>query len=134
MAVTRTSLPTSISGGRTILYDSDADDTAETDVMGGATKVNIIVVDNSANAAQAEYLKIWDAKGPTVGTTAPDFIFLIPAAQVCIFEFEEEDSTGTISEYVTFATALSYACVTTAGTAGTTSPTSDVKVWVVIAD
>ena len=133
MAVTRTSLPTSISGGRTILYDSDADDTAETDVMGGATKVNVMVIDNTSNAA-ISYLKLWDAKGPTVGTTAPDFIFQLPASQVVLLEFEEEDSTGTISEYVTFATALSWACVTAGGTAGTTSPTSDVKMWVIIAD
>src|SRR3990167_471977 len=133
MAVTRTSLPTGVAGGRTILYDSDADETAETDVMGGATKVNIIVLDNTGNAA-IEYLKLWDAKGPVVGTTAPDFILELPASQVCIFEFEEEDSTGTVVEYVTFATALSWACVTAAGTAGVTGPTTAVKMWVHIAD
>lgn len=132
MAVTKTTQAT-VNGGRTVIYDSDADGTVEFDVMGGATNVATIIVDNSANAAQAEYLKLWDAKAVTIGTTAPDFIFKIPAGQVCFFDFQEETSDGTVSEYVAFQTALSYACVTTAGTAGSTSPTSNVKVWVIIA-
>ena len=96
--------------------------------MGGATRVRTIIADNSDNAANS-YLKIWDAKTVTVGTTAPDFIFELPPNQACIFEMEE-DSTGSVR----FTTALSMACTTTAGTAGTTGPTSNVLVWVFVPD
>lgn len=131
MAVTKTIQP-SILGGRAVIYDSDSDSTAETDVAGGSCEVDFIVVDNSANGAQAQHFKMWDAKGPTVGTTAPDFIFKIPAGQVVPLAFDEEDSDGIVSG-LTFSTALTYATVQEAGTAGTTAPTSDVKVWIFLA-
>lgn len=83
-----------------------------------------IVVDNSANAA-ASYLKLWDAASGsvTVGTTAPDWTFKVPASTKRTIVFHDGAA---------YATALSAACVTTAGTAGVTGPTSDVVVEFII--
>jgi hypothetical protein len=85
--------------------------------------IHSIVVDNSANGA-ASFLKLWNvASGSvTVGTTAPDWCFLIPASTKVTIPF--------ISA-VAYDTALTAACVTTAGTAGTTNPTSSVIVEII---
>mgnify|MGYP001564100034 CR=1 FL=1 len=86
--------------------------------------IHAIVIDNTANAAEAEYLKLWDAASGsvTVGTTAPDWVFKIPAAV---------KRTIVFNEGVAYATALTAACVTTAGTAGTTNPTASVVVEII---
>lgn len=105
-----------------IIKDTDADGTSEAGVTGASTVIYMIHVDNTLNSA-ASYLKLYNAAAPTIGTTAPDIIVMAPAASV---------KTLYIPEGVTFATDLSFACVTTAGTAGTTSPTSDVAVTLVV--
>lgn len=98
----------------------------DTDI--GATKVSIdatsgnihaITIDNTGNAAEATFLKLWNvASGSvTVGTTAPDYVFMVPAATKVTIVF---------SSAIAYDTALTVACVTTAGTAGTTDPTSSV--------
>lgn len=94
-------------------------------VKASAGTLYAIVVDNSANSA-VSYLKLWDlASGSvTVGTTAPDWIFKIAASV---------KKTIAIPEGLAFATALSAACLTTGGTAGTTNPTSDVDVRITYA-
>lgn len=105
----------------------------ETDL--GGTKVAVkassgtiygIVIDNTANAGEATYLKLWDAASGdvTVGTTAPDWVIKIPAAT---------KRSLVPPEGIAFGTALTAACVTTAGTAGTTNPTSDVVVSIIYA-
>jgi len=83
--------------------------------------IHAIVIDNTANSGEATYLKLWDvASGSvTVGTTAPDWVFKVPASTKRTIIFPEGAAYGT---------ALTAACVTTAGTAGTTNPTSDVVV------
>lgn len=82
-----------------------------------------IVVDNVANGA-ASFLKLWNvASGSvTVGTTAPDWVFLIPASSKRTIVFYEG---------VVYGTALTAACVTAAGTAGTTAPTENVVVEII---
>jgi len=101
-------------------------DLAETKVAvdAGAGTMHSIVVDNTANAAEAEFLKLWNvASGSvTVGTTAPDWVFLIPAATKLTIVFHDG---------VAYGTALTAACVTTAGTAGTTGPTANVVVEII---
>ena len=84
-----------------------------------------VVVDNTANAAAATYLKMWDAASGsvTVGTTAPDYTIKIPAATKRTIIFHDG---------LAYGTALTAACLTTAGTAGTTGPTSDVIVEFII--
>jgi len=86
-------------------------------VKGSSTVIHLIDMDNAANGA-ATFYKFWNvASGSvTVGTTAPDMCILVPASTRIVIPI----LTG-----VVFGTALSVAAVTTAGTAGTTSPTSD---------
>ena len=73
-------------------------------------------IDNTNNAT-AGYLKLYNAASPTVGTTAPDWIVMIPASVSRVI---------VIPSGLTFATALVAACVTAGGTAGVTGPTSNV--------
>jgi len=78
-------------------------------------------IDNSANTTSV-YLKIYDASSPasvTVGTTDPDMIF--PCAGESVAEFSLYPGAYIVD-------GLHMACVTTPGTAGTTSPSSSVIV------
>jgi len=77
-------------------------------------------VDNSLNAATS-YLKLYNDAGPVVvGTTVPTLV--IPAT------LGQTERWTNLDGYA-FATALSFACVTDGGgTAGTTSPASNVTV------
>lgn len=122
MAVTVSTLGTPISGSK-LITDADADGTSENDVLAGAATVYNVEVDNSLNAA-ASFLKLYDAAAPTIGTTAPDYIFRVAASV---------SRTFVITAGIAFATGLSYACTTAGGTAGTTSPTSNVIVRIVAA-
>jgi len=83
--------------------------------------IYIVEVDNTANASAASFVKLYDATSGTVtvGTTAPDWII--------------KCAGNTKQDYVVvggaaFATALTTACVTTGGTAGSTAPTGAVIV------
>lgn len=108
----------------TLVKDTDADATAENDVNTGAATVYIIKVDNVNNGSQAVFLKLYNNVAPTVGTTAPDMVWRVPGGAA---------PTIMIAEGINFATGLSFACVTAGGTGGTTSPTNDVAVSLVIA-
>lgn len=81
-------------------------------------------IDNSANGA-ASYVKLFNlASGSvTLGVTAPDEIIYVPASAVVTRSFYTGALVG-----VTFGTALSAACVTAGGTAGSTSPSGSVVV------
>jgi len=95
-------------------------------VKGSSAKVYWIIVDNSQNVA-ASYVKLYNvASGSvTVGTTAPDEVILVPASVVITQVYSTGAGPGK-----TFGTALSAACVTTGGTAGTTAPSSSVVVTI----
>lgn len=101
-------------------YNADIDENIA-GIDSGSGNIEGLVLDNTANAA-ASYLKLWNtASGSvTVGTTAPDIVILVPASTKIALHFGE---TG-----LAYGTALSAACVTTGGTAGTTPPTSAVKI------
>ena len=111
---------------RTIV-DTDADGTAEHNVADGPCVLHSVLIENNANAA-LEYLKFWNAVAPTVGTTDPDMILPVNASDIVNYVFKE----GTTAGMSFFTTALSYACVTAAGTAGTTGPTSNVKITLTV--
>lgn len=117
MAVTTTPLSNPV--GANIVTDTTSNGTSENDVRSGATTVYMVDVDNSANAA-VTYTKLYNSASPTVGTTAPDLIFMTPASARKVFVL---DMSG-----VAFSTGLSFASVTAGGTAGTTNPTSSVIV------
>jgi hypothetical protein len=113
-----------LSVGIRLVRDTDSDATPEKNALGTNGTVFLIAADNSLNAA-LEYLKIYDAKDATVGTTDPDLIFMLPIS-------------GKLDIYcpsgVALDNGLSFATVTTPGTAGTTSPTSDVAVTIMAQD
>lgn len=100
--------------------ESDLENTAIMDIKAGvAGQVDVIDIDNSANAASS-FFKGYDNVNPTIGTTDPDLIILVQASvrrQIIFVEGFE-------------FTNFSMACVTAAGTAGVTSPTSSVIVEV----
>lgn len=108
--------------GAILLQDSAAANAAVA-VKASSAVVYEIEVDNSANGA-ATYLKVFNVAGGSVsvGTTAPDFIFMVPASV---------SRTLVLPSGLTFGTALSYCAVTSAGTAGSTSPTSSVPIKLV---
>ena len=102
--------------GLQVYKQTNTTSTADNNITGAATTLYAVSVDNTANPAQTVYLKLYDAASPTVGTTVPAFIFMIPGGY----------SRIRFSKGMAFATALSWACVTAPGTAGTTSPTAAV--------
>ena len=110
-----------------ISYNNTDLDATKDAVKASSTVVYEVYVDNSANAAAASYVKLWNvgSGSVTVGTTAPDEIIYVPAGARITHYFTTVAAPGK-----TFGTALTAACVTTAGTAGTTSPTSDVIVTI----
>lgn len=114
--------------GIKIYNNTDLDGTKDA-VTSVSTKVYEVYVDNSANAGAASYVKLWNvASGSvTVGTTAPDEIIYVPGGARVTHYLMTVAGPGK-----TFGTAVTAACVTTAGTAGTTNPTSNVDVSIVM--
>ena len=104
--------------GAKVVEDTAVTATAVTNVIGSTGTLYYVEVDNTNNSA-ASYLKIWDHASPTVGTTAPNMVLRAPASTREYIVFP----TG-----IAFATAISYACVTAAGTGGTGSPSSAVTI------
>ena len=99
--------------------DTDADNTAENI---GATKIYSLDIDNAANAA-VEYLKFYNTANPTVGTTVPRMIVHIAASVRRVWTFTDPPDS--------FNVGMAMAMVTAGGTAGSTSPTSNVIVDIV---
>jgi hypothetical protein len=96
-------------------------------VKATSTTVYQVFIDNTANAGAPSYVKFFNlAQGSVVlGTTVPDEVIYVPAAARITQLLYTSAAPGKI-----FATALSAACVTTGGTAGTVAPTSSVVVTV----
>lgn len=116
MPITKTPLY-GLPGDRYVVQTS-ATATPDNAVAGGAGLLLQVDIDNTANT-DAVYVKLWNHAGPTVGTTAPEWVFKCPASVRRIFSCTPGSN---------FATNLSLACVTTGGTGGTTSPTNAVAV------
>ncbi len=111
-----------VPAGLTRYKETDLNETKSA-VKASAGTMHSIIIDNTANGA-ASFVKLYDvASGSvTVGTTAPDWIFKVPASTKRSITFMDGG--------IAFATALTAACVTAGGTAGTTGPTSDVDVTI----
>jgi hypothetical protein len=105
-----------------IIFTDTAIGNAVDAVKASSAKVYWITIDNSANVA-ASYLKLWNlASGSiTVGVTAPDEVIYIPGSSIITVSYGTSAAPGK-----TFGTALSAACLTTGGTAGSASPSSSV--------
>ncbi len=99
--------------GTKLIVQTSATATSNDNVTGAVSTVYMVEVDNSANGAQVNYVKLYDSAAVTVGTTAPNMILMITAGAKRSYAFPEG---------ILFATALSFACVTGPGTAGTADP------------
>ena len=106
--------------------DSASNATSEDNVTAAAPTIYQLKTNNSGNAA-AVYTKIWDNAAPTVGTTAPNWILKVKASGTLKMTVARSDAAGG----ATMQTALSFATVTTAGTAGTTNPTTAPSVAII---
>ena len=102
-----------------LVVQTSATATADNNITNATGSVYMVDIDNTANAGQAVYVKLYDNASPTVGTTAPDIVCL--ATQGIRRQY-------VMPEGVAFGTAISMCCVTAGGTAGTTSPSSAVIV------
>jgi len=99
-----------------LIEDASADEVAENDVLLAPCVCNEIEIDNSENVASS-FVKLYNHRAPVVGTTAPDQVIEVAAGE-----------RDTVALTLDCTIALSFACVTTTGTAGTTPPTEDVPV------
>ena len=106
-------------------------DTAMGNVVDGVKSSSALLlsvtVNNLLNASASAYVKLFNllSGNVTLGTTAPDKIIDAPGGSIITAVFYNEGNIG-----VTFSTGLSAACVTTGGTAGTTSPAMNVIVTI----
>lgn len=114
-----------------IIRNTDANGTVEKDVRAGAMTLYGMYVDNTPTDAAPAYIKFWDHANPTIGTTPPDYVFEIEgngsgdtkAVNAGDVYMVFNGGTG-----IPFSVGMSYAVVTTGGTAGTTNPATTVKV------
>lgn len=122
MAVSTQQLGNAI--GTKYLITTDADETADNDIdsTNAPHTVHEIFVDNTNNSDNPAYGKLYDSAAPTVGTTDP--VFIVRAAK------SKKIRVWTTAGLGHVMTDVSAAAVTTAGTAGTTGPTSAVTVKV----
>ena len=106
-----------------VYVNTDVDETEDTSVAGSSV-VQGIEIDNTANSA-ATYVKMVNATAVNVtpGTTSPGWVFLAPKETKISYMFP----VGT-----TMDAALTVWAVTTAGTPGTTGPTSAVTVRILV--
>tara|TARA_R110002020_G_scaffold225717_8_gene435843 strand:+ start:8 stop:391 length:384 start_codon:yes stop_codon:yes gene_type:complete len=109
--------------GTTYISDSSVNATAQAAKASSSATLFALEIDNTANSS-AMYFKMYDVATAgvahvTVGTTDPDFIFVIPASSKRQFN---------ALEGLNFTTGMIYACLTTGGTGGTASPGSAVSI------
>lgn len=103
-----------------LVTNTDVDNTADLDLMGGACKLYNIEIDNTTGGGSAAeaFVKLYDSGTVTVGTTDPVYIFIAPSNKIVQY---------TIPDGATFAAALSIAATQTSGTAGTTDVSHTLK-------
>jgi hypothetical protein len=123
MGITRVNVTTPTNE---IIFADSAMGNAVDAVKASSAVVNYVIVDNTLNGSPV-YVKLYNlASGSvTVGTSAPDEIIFVPANVIVTHVLY----TGAVSGK-TFSTALSAICVTSGGTAGSTSPVSNVPVTI----
>ena len=108
--------------GTKFAKETDADNTKSV-VATAASTLYSVEINNAANTANS-FVKLYDnvTGSVTVGTTDPDVILKAQASAKVTYQFDQG---------IAFGTGMILACLTTAGTAGTTGPTSDVAVKLV---
>lgn len=99
-----------------IHHDTDTENTAVT-LEESPVLIHSLDIDNSANGSPS-YVKLYDSVATiVVGTTVPDYVFMVPASLRMIIESPDG---------LNFANGCQIATVTAGGTAGSTSPSSAV--------
>lgn len=101
------------------LFDSDDIDGTAVAVATANARVLLLIVDNTANTGSTCCIKLYNVAvgSVTVGTTVPWFFWEVPAGARLVMAFPN----GLPQQ-----ANISAACVTTNGTAGTTSPSNNV--------
>lgn len=108
--------------GAKLFTETDLESTAVA-VQASSTVVYQIEIDNTANAAQDNYVKFYNTAGAvTVGTTVPDMVVEVR---------QGVKRSIVIPDGLAYETGLAVCCVTAGGTAGTSSPGSSVVVKIV---
>lgn len=102
-----------IGGGSTVadtlVFDADADNTAQSiSTTASSTLVSLHVINSNTTPA---YVQLFDvaAGSVTVGTTTPDYVIVVPAS-----DGTNPGATDLGAVNIQFATAITYACTTTA--------------------
>lgn len=110
-----------------VVYNDSAMGNIVDGIKSSSALIYSITIDNSLNGGSASYVKLFNlASGSVVvGTSAPDEILYVPGGAVITQVYWTGSAPGK-----TFSTALSAFCVTTGGTAGSTSPSSNVSVTI----
>ena len=94
-------------------------------VQASSTTIYEIEIDNTANAAEDNYVKFYNTAGAvTVGTTVPDMVIEVR---------QGVSRTIVIPSGLVYEAGVAIATVTAGGTGGTTSPGSAVIVRIVYA-
>lgn len=107
----------------TRLFQDTVSANAAVSVQGSSTTIYQIEIDNTANAAEDNYVKFWNTAGAvTVGTTVPDMVIEVRQAV---------KRSIVIPDGLVYQTGLAVATVTAGGTGGTTSPGASVVVKIV---
>lgn len=107
------------------LYKNSDSKSTQQQVVAAAATLYELQIDNTANAAQDNYLKLYDsAVAVTVGTTDPEYVFRVRQGVKRSMVFPDG---------LAFVNGIVEATVTTKGTPGTTNPGSAVAVDLVYA-
>ena len=120
MALTKTIFPAVLGANLTVITGANATAVA---VKTSSGTIYGIEIDNTANSADS-FVKLYNlaAGSTTVGSDDPDMVLKAPATKKMTYLFNQGVAQGT---------AITLACVTLAGTAGNSTPISNVTVKVV---
>lgn len=112
---------TATPSGESLFTDTSIGNTVDAIKASSATLL-YLTVDNTANV-QSSYLKLFNLSSGsvTVGTTSPDDVVFVAGGAIVTLVYQTKANPGKL-----FGTALSACCVTTGGTAGNSSPSSNV--------
>ena len=100
-----------------LVINNDCDETSDNNVFSSSATLYSIRIENPHGSAVA-FVKLYDNVAPAVGTTDPDIILSAPANKVITWVMQAGVSMDSVS----------MACLSTAGTAGTTTPTGTIDV------
>ena len=107
--------------GSKIVYQSDATSTGDDGVFGsGSSTLYTVSIDNIANGSTDAFVKLYN--GTAASSNDPYLV---------LFCYRGLKKTYGFPEGLPFSAALGLRCVTGEATSNTTSPSSDVKVYLI---